>query len=373
MSKRLAATLCAGALALTTAAPGAPAQLSPGDRLPELVSDHRLASGDRKYLGIQKRSWRLFGRKTFSVRDIPAEVLVIEFFNRYCTTCQAQAPILNTVFEDISAQADLAARIKFIGIGAGNTAEEVARFRIDKSIAFPLLPDPDFSLYDAIGDPGGTPFTLIVKAGSPAPVVVSATMGLISDAGQFAAEIRAALSTPTPDDTHAEPMPSPDKDPRMLHLAMPEPDLQRIVKKSMRAAAGSTPISSVAKLRLPSGREFYRCSIVRDPDARLYSVVISRKPVCDVCHGIHFILTFDRRGVIADFTPLHVTKYGNIPWHDYDVAYMRKKLLGISLENGYTFTPEVDAVSMATMSSALVFNSVNRLQDLWREIRRAGL
>lgn len=373
MIHRFAAILCAGALAFTAAAPGSGAQISSGDTLPELVSGHHLSPDDRKYLGIPKRGLRLFGRKTFALRDIPAEVLVIEFFNRYCTTCQAQAPILNTVFEDISEQADLAARIKFIGIGAGNTAEEVARFRIDKGIAFPLLPDPDFSLYDAIGDPGGTPFTLIVKAGSPNPVVVSATMGLIADARQFAAAIRAALRNPTPDGKHAEPMPIPDRDPRMLQLAMPEPDLQRIVKGSMRAAAGGTPISSVEKLRLPTGQEFYRCSTIRDPDARLYSVVISRLPVCDVCHGIHFILTFDHRGVIVDFTPLHVTKYGNIPWHDYDVAYMRKKLLGISLNKGYTFTPAVDAVSMATMSSALVFNSVNRLQDLWRAIRQAGL
>ena len=97
----------------------------------------------------------------------------------------------------------------------------------------------------------------------------------------------------------------------------------------------------------------------------LYAKVISRKPTCDVCHGIHFIIVFNREGIITGFTPIYLTKYGNIKWSAADIAFMRERIVGRSVLSQKTFNHTVDAVSTATMSSALIFNSLNKLSAVF--------
>jgi hypothetical protein len=103
----------------------------------------------------------------------------------------------------------------------------------------------------------------------------------------------------------------------------------------------------------------------------LYAKVISRKPTCDVCHGIHFIIVFNREGIITGFTPIYLTKYGNIKWSAADIAFMRERIVGRSVLTRKTFNHAVDALSTATMSSALIFNSLNKLQSVFSELKEA--
>jgi hypothetical protein len=128
---------------------------------------------------------------------------------------------------------------------------------------------------------------------------------------------------------------------------------------------------TITKIKLPeSGIVFRGARTDKGKREILYAKLISRKPTCDVCHGIHFIVTFDRKGTIKDFFPIHLTKYGNVNWSAADIELMQHKLVGRSLLQHKTFNPKVDAVSMATMSSALVFNSLNKLQSTVNELQR---
>jgi len=89
--------------------------------------------------------------------------------------------------------------------------------------------------------------------------------------------------------------------------------------------------------------------------------------MCDVCHDTHFVYIFDRDGTVTDFFPLEITKYGNVPWTDEDIAKVRNNLVGRSIFESFEFNPEVDAVTTATMSSSMVFESMDMAKEHFKD------
>ncbi|MCX8043990.1 MAG: hypothetical protein N3B18_07700 [Desulfobacterota bacterium] len=346
--------------------------IGPGDIVPEHTFRYSLTSKDCSYLGITQGLFSFFTPAELSLQNIPAEIFVIELFNIYCTSCQAQAPVLNTVFASVANTEGLRDKVRFIGIGVGNTGKEIDRFRKEKAIAFPLIPDTDFAFYNAMGDPGGTPFTVIAKRTSKGLTVIAANLGLVKDATVILQQIQEAampgaagkpliLESDLPDATVD----------RMLELRLSENALLEKVIESMRAAfPQGTAITQPVKLSLAQGQTVYRAEAGSEQKTVLFSQVISRKPVCDVCHGVHFIITFDQTGTIRSFTPLHITKYGNALWSEGEISFMASRLIGRSLQKGIEFDPEADAVSGATMSSALIVNSLKNLKPVVEELLR---
>ncbi len=347
--------------------------IGPGDLLPAHPFQYAFPSPDRKYLGLSHGFFSFLSSKEFTIQDIPAEIIVIEFFNNYCTSCQAQAPVLNAAFNKIMENSALKEKVRFIGIGAGNNSREIERFRNDKQVLFPLIPDTDFGFYNAVGDPGGTPFTIITKRTSQGLTVMSSHMGLIKEPDFFVEQIQeaampGAAGKPLLREAK-EPVPGPD---RMHELRLSDSVLLEKVKASMRTVCPECPeTGELSKITLSGGSTVYRGEL-SDGKAKtvLFSQVISRKPVCDVCHGIHFIITFTPEGIVRDFAPVHITKYGNVLWDEKDIAFMREKLVGKNLKQQLVFNPEADAVSRATISSSIIFNSVNNLQQAVEELRR---
>ncbi len=172
-------------------------KLQPGMRLPELNLQQEITRDQRKYLGLSGGFLGMFAAQEFKPSDVAAEVLVIEFFNIHCTSCQRQAPVMNEVFERINSHKIMRDQVRFFGIGVGNTAIEADLFMRRYSVDFPLFADPGFENYDAIGEPGATPLTLIVKKNGKDLRIVSAHVGLERRADFFIAKIRSALiSTP---------------------------------------------------------------------------------------------------------------------------------------------------------------------------------
>ena len=344
--------------------------IAPGDLFPALpLPGEGLTAQQRSYLGISGSFFSFLQSKNFPISDIAAELVVVEFFNNYCTSCQAQAPVMNSVFALVAADKNLSGKVKFVGIGAGNNAKEVDSFRSAKQVAFPLVPDPDFVLYKAIGDPGATPFTVMVTKKEGRAVAASVHRGLVHEPEYFIRAIQSALRGAPAEPEERQAVGAASQ--RMFELNLSENDLMQKIKSSMlRARDVSAMTAGPAAVVLPSGATVYRGETgAGSTKTVLYSQVIRRKPVCDVCHGIHFIITFNTDGVVLDFTPIHVTKLGNVEWQEAEVNSMRQKLAGRSLKNRIPFSPEADAVSTATMSSSLIFNSINDLEQIVTELQ----
>ena len=100
----------------------------------------------------------------FTLDQVDADILIVEIFSMYCPICQQKAPQVNILFEKLKAVQDK--RIRLLGIGAGNSAYEVAFFKKTYAIPFPLFSDGDFAIHKKIGEPG-TPFFIALKPGAP--------------------------------------------------------------------------------------------------------------------------------------------------------------------------------------------------------------
>lgn len=105
----------------------------------------------RRYLGLQKT-----GGETFSLAEIDADILLIELFSMYCPFCQEEAPAVNMLYQAMEDFATTGISVKIIGLGANNSAFEVDHFRTAYGVPFPLFPDQEMTMYNAL-DGRGTP------------------------------------------------------------------------------------------------------------------------------------------------------------------------------------------------------------------------
>ena len=101
-------------------------------------------------------------------------------------------------------------------------------------------------------------------------------------------------------------------------------------------------------------------------------MVAGRAKVCNVCHDIFFIVVFDDGGLVVNLAPIIITKYKNVEFDANDVAFLKSRVVGRLLSREIVFDPTVDAVSTATMSSALVFDTLRRLRETWAGMVKAG-
>ena len=347
-------------------------KLQPGMPLPALSIMGELTPEQRQYLGLRKGLLGMFAAKEFTPADVDADVLVIEFFNIYCTSCQRQAPFMNELFQRVNSRGAMSKRVRFFGIGAGNTETEAAMFMRRYSVEFPMFADPDFFNYEAIGDPGATPLTLIVKKNGDDLRIVSAHAGLVKNVDFFMAEIQKALTGDPGTFAAGAKQAQPDtlaRRPR-IDLNMSAEEVQKKVLESMNMATnGAITFETVVKKTYPRSGDIYVATSVQSGVAiNLYAQVVSRPPTCDVCHGVHFILVFDAEGLLSYFEPLYLTKYGNVKWSAYDTQHMQRKIIGLDVRHPFSYDPSVDSVTTATMTSVIIFNSVQRLRDVVREI-----
>jgi peroxiredoxin len=157
-------------------------QLARGDALPAIKLPVPQTPAAKSYLGLTSD-------EPFAVSQIKAEVLIIEIFNMYCSNCQREAPRVNELYRLINKDQKLKERIKMIGIGAGNTPLEVAVFRKNYQVHFPLFPDEDYALHKAVGEVR-TPFFICAKRNADGSLKVFLTnKGGFPDAAQFLKQV----------------------------------------------------------------------------------------------------------------------------------------------------------------------------------------
>lgn len=343
-----------------------------GDIFPSYIFSARMTPEDLNYLGLTRSLKHYLGfedTSAFSLMDIQAELIIIEFLNVYCTSCQAQAPVMNKVYELIQKEESLRKKVKLISICSGNNLHETNSFKKKNSIPFPMIPDPKFDAYESIGDPCGTPFILLVRKNRDKGIITWSHIGVINNPLFFVQETWDSLKTDLKD------IAAKADGFRTLAAQKSKPFLtDEELKKRIRERMESLlfKLNSLERVALKKKSIFIGQIKAEGVDKTLFFKLISRNPVCDVCHAVHFIIAFDDTGTVIDFIPLHITKYGNIPWNKREIEKTLRILLGKSVLKPIEFNPQGDAVSKATMSSALIFNAVEKIGKDYFELQTAG-
>jgi len=346
--------------------------ITPGDFFPEFSFPTTLSKSDVEYLGIPQRFFGLVKGDTFTLKDVKADLLVVEFLNKYCFSCQLQAPVMNQVFSMVEKDPQLKGRVKFLGIAAGNNQREADSFRAEKQILFPIIPDSKFLAYEAIGDPGATPFTIFIRKTDSGLLVARIKIGLTKETENILRIMNDSLRA----DWNA--LMKQEKDPSLqkakvqkLLLRYNEDELSKKAREAMLSPKWR--VLRVAKVILPDGEGIYVGEIqTGNQKSYLFAKLASRSPTCDICHATHFFFTFNEKGMIINFFPLQVTKLDNIPWDAKEIDKMKQRLIGRSILNPVDFDAQVDAISSATMTAALIVDSINKAKTLYDGLKSKG-
>ena len=342
-----------------------PAETKPpgfGIPFPNLSFEQALPKEDHAYLGVSPD-------KPFTFQDIRGELILVEFLSVYCVNCLRQAPILNAFYSSIEKDKTLKGRVKILGIAAGNNLREVDRFKKELNLAYPILSDSRFVAHTAVGSPR-TPFSIWVrKERGGAGVVVSTHLGVMDSSTAAMKEARAVLQY---DMALIKRQKGAVYQGDSLVPPLPEEKLMAKAKQGMEATGGK--VLQIRKISLKDGDWVYAGkvdfgNIQRD----LFSKLASRRAVCDICHDTYFIYTFDREGKIVEIVPIQLTKNDNLDWTEEDIQKLRARTVGRSMLNPFPFDPGVDSVSGATITSALIFEALDKGKEIFMKLKKEKL
>jgi peroxiredoxin len=174
-----------------------------GDAFPEIALKTPSQAKDRTYLGIS-------GGDQFKVKELKAEVILVEIFDVYCLPCQKQAPLYRQLFGMIQSNPTARDQIKMIGIAVGNDESEIKKFRDHFQVPYPIVSDPKYLLNEAVGG-GPAPFSIIVRKepGGKSALVADTHLGFNNDIQglfkQMQSLVRSAPPTPSPQPKKAIP------------------------------------------------------------------------------------------------------------------------------------------------------------------------
>ncbi len=146
----------------------------------EMFPDLKLALPPK----MQEREYLKIDRGPFLLSQIDSKVLIVEIFSIYCPICQKEAPVVNWLFQAISANPGIESCVKVLAIGAGNSSYEVDAFRNLFKVKFPLIPDGDFTVHKILGEVRTPYFFVLLKKPTGMKVVYSREGG-IDDAEAF--------------------------------------------------------------------------------------------------------------------------------------------------------------------------------------------
>ena len=346
--------------------------ITAGDFFPGFAFPMTLASVEIEYLGLPTKSLGPMKGDTFSLKDVRADLILVEYMNKYCFSCQLQAPVLNQVYETVGKDPQLRERVKFLSIAVGNNQTEVNSFKAEKGIPFPIIPDPNFMAYEAIGDPGATPFTLFIRKTDSGMVIARAKAGLTRDPEIILKGVQESLKA----DWNV--LVKQQRDPslqqakaRELSLRYKEDELLKKAKESMLNSKWK--VLKVSKVKLPDNEDIYVGEIrAGSQKSFLFAKLASRAPTCDICHATHFFFTFNDKGMVINFLPVQATKVDNIPWDTKEIEKMKGRLVGRSILQPTDFDPQVDSISSATLTSAVMVDSINKAKSLYDGLKRKG-
>lgn len=338
--------------------------LKAGDPVPAVEIQANLTNAERQYLGVKNS-------KKFRLDEIQASVILVEFFNKYCPHCQRQAPILNELYNDIHQDVELKSKVKMLGIGSGNNARQVELFRLEKNIPFPLIPDDQFMLHDEVGRPK-TPFTILIKKTASNHGVVSAvSSGVVVNKDSLLAEIRTLVVSDALVLDEAKQAPERVADSPQLS----DEEFKKIV--SDRLALANEKVIQFERILVldPLLDIVYkiRTQAKTSVSPAVYFVrKVYRHTVCGNCHDAHFWYYFDVRGKIINFYSIYLTKAYNKQWNESELKAFSQRIIGRSIQEEFVFNPEIDAVTSATITSSLIYDTLGETKNLFTQLQKLG-
>ena len=102
-----------------------------------------LTAEDATYLGLS-------GQSAFTLKDIKSPYVLVESFSTTCPHCMAQAPVLNALYSKVAGDPSLSSKIKFLSAAQGQDKSAAMMWKKFKQVPFPVVPDPDSKLGNAI-------------------------------------------------------------------------------------------------------------------------------------------------------------------------------------------------------------------------------
>jgi hypothetical protein len=156
-----------------------------------------------------------------------------------------------------------------------------------------------------------------------------------------------------------------------LKPPLTEEELMVKVKEGMEASGGKA--LQIEKISLKDGDWIYVGKVDFGTNQKnLFSKLASRRAVCDICHDTFFIYTFDSEGKVIEIVPVQLTKIGNLQWTEEDIKKLKSRTIGRSILKPFTFDPGVDSVSGATITAALIFDSLDKAKEIFQELKKEG-
>jgi peroxiredoxin len=328
---------------------------------PDLTFTQTLSREEQAYLGMPHE-------KTFSFREIRASLILVEFISTYCVSCQRQAPIFDELYSSIEKNPKLKGKVKMIGIAAGNSVWEVEIFKKQYKVPYPILSDVKFDAHTAVGSPR-TPFTIWVRKDPKGKsIVVSTHLGLMNSMQSALDETKAVLQYNL---ALLKPKKGAIYEAEGLKPPLTEEELMAKAKEGMEASGGK--VLQIEKISLKDGDWIYAGKVdFRTYEKNLFSKLASRRAVCDICHDTFFIYTFDSEGKVIDIVPIQLTKVENLNWTQEDIEKLKSRTVGRSILKPFTFNPSVDSISGATITAALVFDSLDKAKEIFQKLKKEG-
>ena len=327
---------------------------------PDLTFTQGLSKGEQVYLGIPQK-------KTFSFKEIRGNLILIEFISIYCVSCQRQAPIFNELFTFIENDPGLKEKVKMIGVAAGNNLNEVEIYKKTYQVPYPIISDPKFDAHTAVGSPR-TPFSIWVRKDAQGKgIVVSTHLGLM-DLKSAIEETKAVLQYNL---ALLKPKKGTIYEGDALMPPLAEEELMAKAREGMESTGGK--VLKIEKISLKDGDWIYLGKVdFGTSQKNLFSKLASRRAVCDICHDTFFIYTFDSGGKVIDIVPIQLTKVGNLNWTEEDIKKMKTRTIGRSILSPFTFDPNVDSVSGATITAVLIFDSLDKAKEIFEKLKKEG-
>lgn len=274
---------------------------------------------------------------------------------------------INELFTRIEKDAELKNNVKIIGIAVGNTDVDVAFG--EKKYMFPIIPDDKYEFHQLVGEPP-TPFFIFARPyGKGRLLVLDSFLGRLEDTDKLFSMVNAALKMSTTKSVVTQNRKQYDKAQKELVIPITENELMKKVSQSLTVEGEHS--DNIEKINLKELGEIYT-GVLDVSKRRIFARVVARKIPCVDCHDVFYIYSFDDTGKFIQFIPISISKLDNEEWDEKDIDKMRNNFKGKSLLKERPFNPKVDAISSATISSKLIYNSMGETELVIRKLINMG-